>query len=65
MYMFILYLAMVFKLSWDNLCKLAEPELNSKIFSKINLGAGGVAQVVEYLPSKCEALSSNSNTTKK
>jgi hypothetical protein len=28
-------------------------------------GAGGVTQVVEYLPSKCEALSSNSGTKKK
>jgi hypothetical protein len=27
--------------------------------------AGGVAQVVEYLSSKCEALSSNTSTTKK
>jgi hypothetical protein len=27
--------------------------------------AGGVAQVVELLPSKCEALSSNPNTAKK
>jgi hypothetical protein len=27
--------------------------------------AGGVAQVVEYPPSKCEALSSNSSTAKK
>jgi hypothetical protein len=27
--------------------------------------AGGVAQVVEHLPSKCESLSSNSNTAKK
>jgi hypothetical protein len=27
--------------------------------------AGGVIQVVEHLPSKCEALSSNSKTTKK
>jgi hypothetical protein len=26
--------------------------------------AGGMAQVVECLPSKCEALSSNSNITK-
>jgi hypothetical protein len=28
------------------------------------LGAGGVAQVVEYLPSKSKALSSNSRTAK-
>jgi hypothetical protein len=27
--------------------------------------AGGVAEVVKHLPSKCEALSSNSSTTKK
>jgi hypothetical protein len=27
--------------------------------------AGGVAQVVEQLPSKCEALSTNSSSTKK
>jgi hypothetical protein len=27
--------------------------------------AGGVAQVIEYLSSKCEALSSNSSTAKK
>jgi hypothetical protein len=27
--------------------------------------AGGVAQVFEYLPSRCEALSSNPNTAKK
>jgi hypothetical protein len=26
---------------------------------------GGVAQVVDFLPSKCEALSSNPNTEKK
>jgi hypothetical protein len=30
-----------------------------------NLGAGGVIQVVEHLPSKCEALSSNPSTKKK
>jgi hypothetical protein len=28
-------------------------------------GAGGVAQVVECLPSKCKALSSNHSTSKK
>jgi hypothetical protein len=28
-------------------------------------GAGGVCQVVEHLPSKCDALSSNSSTAKK
>jgi hypothetical protein len=27
--------------------------------------ACGLAQVVEFLPSRCEALNSNSNTTKK
>jgi hypothetical protein len=27
--------------------------------------AGGMSQVVEHLPTKCEALSSNPNTTKK
>jgi hypothetical protein len=35
--------------------------------SRINiriLGLGGMAQVVEYLPSKCEALHSNPTTTK-
>jgi hypothetical protein len=29
------------------------------------IGSGGVAQVVEHLPSKCEALSSKPSTTKK
>jgi hypothetical protein len=36
------------------------PELKKKV-----LGADGVAQVVVSLPSKCEALSSNPNTSKK
>jgi hypothetical protein len=31
----------------------------------VALRAGGVAQVIEPLPSKCEALSSNSSTAKK
>jgi hypothetical protein len=34
-------------------------------YKKGSLGAGGVAQVVECLPSKCEALSSNPGPTKK
>jgi hypothetical protein len=29
------------------------------------MGTGDVAQAVEHLPNKCEALSSNSNTTRK
>uniref|UniRef100_A0A8C0ZRY8 Ig-like domain-containing protein n=1 Tax=Castor canadensis TaxID=51338 RepID=A0A8C0ZRY8_CASCN len=33
--------------------------------SRIFRGAGGMAQVVEHLPSKCEALSSSPSTTKK
>jgi hypothetical protein len=32
---------------------------------KRKCGAGGVAQVIESLPSKCEALSSNPITSKK
>jgi hypothetical protein len=31
---------------------------------KLNKGSEGVAQVVDHLPSKSEALSSNSSTTK-
>jgi hypothetical protein len=37
-------------------------ELSSRMLIQ---GEGGVAQVVEYLPSKCETLSSTPNTIKK
>jgi hypothetical protein len=37
----------------------------SKTISKTKLGAGSMTQVVEYLFSKCKALSSSSSTTKK
>jgi hypothetical protein len=39
--------------------------LNFFIYSKKGSCAGGMAQVVGHLPSKCEALSSNPTTTKK
>jgi hypothetical protein len=31
----------------------------------LNLGVGGMAQVIEHLPSRCKILTSNSTTTKK
>jgi hypothetical protein len=33
--------------------------------TKTDIGAGGMAQSVEHLPSKCEALSSKPNAPKK
>jgi hypothetical protein len=40
-----------------------KPQYHKKIKNKAKM-AGGVAQGVECLPSKCKALSSNTNTTK-
>jgi hypothetical protein len=41
-----------------------EPGTVHKNFTNAMQGAGGVAQVVEHLPRKCKALSSNVNISK-
>jgi hypothetical protein len=38
-------------------------ELNSVNFKKLSVRVGAMAQIVEHLPSKCEALSSNPHIT--
>jgi hypothetical protein len=38
---------------------------NKSLHEENNIWAGGVSQVVEFLPSKCETLSLTSRTTKK
>jgi hypothetical protein len=40
------------------------PQSSSSLLLEYSSRAGGVVQVVDHLPSKCEALSSNSNTAK-
>jgi hypothetical protein len=48
--------------------ELCEPILSKKLtqnIQKSHISAGRVAQVVECLPSKCEALRSSPNTAKK
>jgi hypothetical protein len=50
----------------DNIMYSIEQELDLENFGERNKNhrAGGVAQVVQCLPSKCEVLSSNPSTTK-